>query len=154
MVPIIDIIVAGLGAVPVAGALSVAVSAGRSRRRNAVELCGHCSGPLYARGASTGPSLIQGQLMCAPCVEQIARRMGFALGATVCVGSAVVIGTAIGAALNGGGVYWFFPAAAAGQYSLFVGGTMAWMKRRNRKAMKALESGAEGRDPATLSSGV
>jgi hypothetical protein len=154
MVPLINFVVATLGAVPVAGALYLAAFAYRAKWRNAVEQCGHCGGPLYATGASTGPSLIQGQLVCAPCVRRSARRMGLALGATALLGSVIVIGTALGAALNGGGAYWWFPAAAAAQYSLLVGGALAWMKRRNRKAATALAAGAGPRDPVVLSSDV
>jgi hypothetical protein len=153
MVPLINIVVATLGAIPVAGALYVAAFAHRAKKRNAVEQCGHCGGPLYVTGAFAGPSLIQGQLACAPCVRRSARRMGLALGATALLGSAVVIATALGAALNGGGAYWWFPAAAAGQYGLFVGGALTWMKRRNRKAATALAAGGH-RDPAVLSSDV
>jgi hypothetical protein len=150
MVPILEVVLGLLAVTPVAGAAYAAAFAYRAGRRNAVERCGHCGGPQYASGALTGPSLVQGRLVCAACAARSARRMQLALGGTVALGGAVVIGTTLGAALSGGGAFWWFPTAAVVQYSLLTGGAVTWMKRRNRLAGRALTPGAAHDGARTL----
>jgi hypothetical protein len=114
----------------------------RSRRRNLEERCGGCAGPLYAPASYAGPSLVEGVLHCAPCSQRLRSRVG--LGFTLVAGW----GTAI-TALSVGGVVIegssFLPMAALlmSEAGLITGGTLAFMRRKNRLALHALEERGE-----------
>ena len=141
---ILDPITAVLGLmIGIPAGLGIAVIAARVRgmRRNAVEGCAHCAGPLYAPGSGVGPSLLEGLLLCAPCAARNASRLHLALGivagmTVLAIGSGVVLG------FMQGGAWWAAPAVAAAEGAVLFGGTIGWMKYLNR--LRAAELATTG----------
>lgn len=113
----------------------------RARRRNADGRCGHCGGPQYAAPAYDAPALVQGRLVCGTCAGSHRRRATVALAtAGTLSGVAVLSMVAMAAA---GTASWAVPAVVGVQYLGVFGGAVAWMKRRNRAAVRLLDDPAK-----------
>jgi hypothetical protein len=121
--------------------------ASRAVRRNKEDRCGRCGGPLYAPGASAGPSLEQGHLICEPCAANGRRRLGRSLIAAGTITGVTVLALAAVAVWDPsqlGSHPWIPVAATALVYPPIFGAAIAWMKRANRRAAYRL-----GRPPAS-----
>ncbi len=111
------------------------------RRRNAAQRCALCDGPLYAPGTRQGPSLLEGLHVCGPCSTTSRQRLQRVL--VLAGGLAILsVGAGVVLAISEGGVWWAAPLAAALEGVLLYGGTLAVMKRLNRK--RAAELAASG----------
>ena len=111
------------------------------KRRNAVQRCARCDGPLYAPGTRQGPWLLEGLQVCGPCGTQSRHRLRRVL--VLAAGLAIVsVGGGVALALSEGGAWWAAPMAAAVEGALLYGGTLSVMKRLNRN--RAAELAANG----------
>jgi hypothetical protein len=130
---------AALLAAPTVAVAYAAFRSWRARRRNLLEACGDCRGPLYAPRAADGPALVQGRLVCDRCSETRRRRVRRSLVGAACIGGCAVLVMA-GAALSGS-LPWIFAVAVAGQYAALFGGALTWMGFANRRAASRLPAG-------------
>ena len=141
MVDIDPLFLSTIVALPVS-LISLAIfRASRSARRNQEDRCGHCGGPLYASGASAGPSLLQGHLICEPCAAKERRTLRGSLiaAATITgVGVLTLAAVAIWAPAQLGSHPWVPVVATVLTYPAIFGGAIAWMKRLNRRAAQRL----------------
>ena len=113
----------------------------RSALRNQEDHCGYCGGPLYAPGASVGPSLVQGHLICEPCAVKERRTLrGSLIAAATITGVGVLALTAVAiwAPAQLGSHPWVPVVATVLTYPAIFGGAIAWMKRLNRRAARRL----------------
>ena len=112
------------------------------KRRNRQQLCGHCAGPLYASGSRDGPALLEGIQICSPCAASNTNRLRRAL--RIVAGLALVsVGSGIAMAVVMGGIWWAAPLFAGMESAVLYGGTLAWMKRANRKRAAELTAAGE-----------
>lgn len=149
MVWLDPIVLAAIFAIPVGATSFAVVLATRAARRNRVDRCGSCGGPLYAPGTLAGPSLLQGRLLCEPCAGKERRTLrGSLIAAATITGVTVVAlsAVAIGAPAHLGSHPWVPVIATVLTYPAIFGGAIAWMKRLNRRAAErlGLQPGASG----------
>ena len=138
--PLIAAIILMLG-IPAGLGLAVIAARWRGKRRNAMECCAQCAGPLYAPGSGVGPSLLEGLRLCALCAARNASRLRLALGivagmTVLAIGAGVVLG------FMQGGAWWAAPAVAVAEGAVLFGGTIGWMKHLNR--LRAAELATTG----------
>jgi hypothetical protein len=127
---------------PIAAAGYMIHSARRARRRNEDESCGRCAGTLYAPNTGEGPSLVEGRLYCAPCAAHLRTRTRVAL--SLAAGHVGLLALLVGGASIGGDASGLTVGLAAiAETSLFAGGAVYLMRRRNRKALRELERRSE-----------
>ncbi len=115
----------------------------RARRRNRRERCGHCGGPQYVSGLLEGPSLVQGILVCARCAARLRRRYQLALAAVIGVCGLALTAGVTAWALEPGVMGPLMLAAMGVEYGGFFGGTLWWMRRRNRRKLQEMVEAGE-----------
>lgn len=143
MIPAGGIAFLAFGSSPVALAGYAIACARRARKRNAADLCGHCASRLYAPRAFEGPSFVEGHFACAPCAAKSRRRFSAALATAAAItasGTVVGVVAVVTAGPTMGLVAWSAPMVAICELGLMFGGAVAWMKRRNRRALLAMRA--------------
>jgi hypothetical protein len=113
-----------------------------AKRRNRQQLCGHCAGSLYASGSRDGPALLEGIHICSPCAAKNATRLGRIL--RILAGLTLIsAGSGIAMAVVMGVTWWAASLLGMVPSAVLYGGTLAWMKRANRKRAAELTAAGE-----------
>ncbi|HEX7240550.1 MAG TPA: hypothetical protein VF263_09805 [Longimicrobiaceae bacterium] len=123
----------------------------RARRRNAADLCARCSGPLYTAGTGEGPSLVEGRLHCAHCAARLRLRTHLGLLALGGWGASSLLAAGVVAWSEGAVAGLGLGAAVVAQTAVYGGGAVAYMRRRNRLALRELEARGEALPPVPAS---
>ena len=127
--------------VPLGLAITVLSERWLGKRRNVAQHCARCDGLLYAPGTHQGASLLEGLQVCGPWGVSSRQRLQRVL-VLASVLALLSFGASVVLAMSEGGAWWLAPLAAAVEGVLLYGGTLAVMKRLNRK--RAAELAANG----------